>query len=119
MRVQSIHLPAASGPIITGSGYITYWSVLDTTVSSGSIFSIIDGNATDGQGLIKVATIAGQSTSEYIHRLHLCYKQSLYFKLTSGTIDGDITVHACDSNEELEKLVTALTSLQQIAGGSA
>ena len=88
MRVRSVTIPDASGGLITGSGYITYWSVRDTTDSSGSVFQLYDGNSTDSQLLVDVSTTAGESTSEYIHRGHLIYQSSLYYNLASGTIGG-------------------------------
>ncbi len=116
MRVRSIELPASSGGLITGSGYITYWSVRDTTASTGSVFQLYDGNSTDSQLLVDVSTAAGESTSEYIHRGHLIYQASRYYNLASGTIEGAVTVHACDSAEELQRLIAALGTLQDIAG---
>ena len=116
MRVRSVTIPDASGGLITGSGYITYWSVRDTTASTGSVFQLYDGNSTDSQLLVDVSTTAGESTSEYIHRGHLIYQSSLYYNLASGTIEGAVTVHACDSAEELQRLIAALGTLQDIAG---
>lgn len=114
MRVRSVTIPDASGGLITGSGYITYWSVRDTTGSSGSVFQLYDGNSTDSQLLVDVSTTAGQSTSEYVHRGHLIYQSSLYYNLASGTIEGAVTVHACDSAEELQRLIAALSVAQAL-----
>jgi hypothetical protein len=109
-------LPAGSAGLITGSGYIVYWSVRDTTASSGSVFQLYDGNDTNGQLLLDVATVAGQSTSEYIGRKLLFYTKSLYYNLASGTLEGAVTVHACDSQEEYQKIVAELALLQSLNG---
>lgn len=116
MRVTTVTVPAASGLLISGSGYITYWSVLDTSVSGGSQFALYDGSDDSGNALVTVSTNSGESTSEYIHRAHLFYTSSLYYNLVSGSIAGSVTVHACDSAEELQRLVSALSTLQDIAG---
>ena len=116
MRPVPCSLTVASSLLITGSGYITYWSVRDTTASTGSVFQLYDGNSTDSQLLVDVSTTAGESTSEYVHRGHLIYQSSLYYNLASGTIEGAVTVHACDSAEELQRLIAALGTLQDIAG---
>jgi hypothetical protein len=109
-------LPSASAGLITGSGYIVYWSVRDTTASTGSVFKLYDGNDTNGQLLLDVATVAGQSTSEYIGKRLLFYTKSLYYNLASGTIEGSVTVHACDSQEEYYRMMAELSVLQALAG---
>ena len=60
MRPVPCSLTVASSLLITGSGYITYWSVRDTTDSSGSVFQLYDGNSTDSQLLVDVSTSAGE-----------------------------------------------------------
>lgn len=116
MQPVTVTIPASSGLLISGSGYITYWSVLDTTVSSGSVFSLNDGADPAANALVTVSTDAGQSTSESIQRKNLWYLTGLNFVLTSGTISGSVTVHACDSPDEYQQLIAALGTLQSIAG---
>jgi hypothetical protein len=112
-------LTAASSLLITGSGYIVYWSALDGS-GGGSVFQLVDGQNAGGQLLMAVATTAGESTSEYIGKRLLFYTKSLYFDLVSGgPIAGSVTVHACDSAEELQRLMATLSTLQDIAQGVA
>jgi len=54
MRPVPCTFPAASGLLITGSGYIPYWSARDTSVAGGSVFQIIDGGDVNGQILVDV-----------------------------------------------------------------
>jgi len=110
---------AASSRLITGSGYIVYWSPLDGSMG-GSEFQLVDGQDANGQLLMAVSTTAGQSTSEYIGKRLVFYTKSLYYNLVSGgPITGAVTVHACDSAEELQKLMAALSTLQDIASQPA
>jgi hypothetical protein len=104
--------------LITGSGYIVYWSVRDTTASTGSVLQLYDGQDAHGQLLLDVSTTAGQSTSEYIGRRLLFYTKSLYYNLASGTIEGAVTVHACDSQEEYQKMIAELSLLQALGVGT-
>ena len=115
MRPVACTIPAASGLLITGSGFIPYWSVRDTTDLTGSVFQIIDGNDSTGQILIDVSTTAGESTSEYIGKKMLFYSKSLYYNLISGAEEGEVTVHACESSEEFYKMMAELSVLQAIA----
>lgn len=114
MRPVPCTFTAASSKLITGSGYIVYWSALDTTVSTGSVFQLVDGQDANGQLLIDVSTTAGESTSEYIGKRLLFYTKSLYFNLVSGTISGAVTVHACDSAEEYAKMMAELGVAQAL-----
>jgi hypothetical protein len=116
MRPIPCTLPAASGGLITGSGYIVYWSVRDTTASTGSVFQLYDGNDANGQLLLDVSTVAGQSTSEYIGKRLLFYTKSLYYNLASGTIEGAVTVHACDSTEEYRRMLAEESALAALMG---
>jgi hypothetical protein len=116
MKPVPCTLPASSGLLITGSGYIPYWSVRDTTDLTGSIFQIIDGNDSTGQILIDVSTAAGESTSEYIGKKMLFYTKSLYYNLVSGAEEGEVTVHACESSEEYQKMMAELSLLKTFLG---
>lgn len=118
MRPVPCTIPAASGSLITGSGYIVYWSALDTTVMGGSVFELYDGNDANGQLLIAVSTTAGESTSEYIGKRLLFYTKSLYYNLASGAIEGAVTVHACESAEEYAKMMAELSLLQAITAAA-
>jgi hypothetical protein len=116
LRPVPCTIPSSSGKLITGSGYIVYWSVRDTTASSGSVFQLYDGQDANGQLLLDGSTVAGQSTSEYIGRRLLFYTKSLYYNLASGTIEGAVTVHACDSMEEYQKMIAELSLLSALSG---
>ncbi len=116
MRPIPCTLPAASGGLITGSGYIVYWSVRDTTVSTGSVFQLYDGQDNTGQLLLDVSTVAKGSTSGYIGRKLVFYTKSLYYNLASGTIEGSVFVHACESGEEYARMIAELSALSALAG---
>jgi hypothetical protein len=116
MRPVPCTFPAASGLLITGSGYIPYWSARDTSVAGGSVFQIIDGGNVNGQILVDVSTNSGESTSEYIGKRLLFYTKSLYYNLVSGAIEGAVTVHACESQEEYQKMMAELSLLKTFLG---
>lgn len=116
MRPVPCSLTAASSLLITGSGYIVYWAALDSGNSGGSQFNLWDGQNASGQLLVPVSLTDGESTSEYIGKRLVFYTKSLYFDLVSGGVTGSVTVHACDSAEELQRLIAALGTLQDIAG---
>ena len=116
MRPIPCTLPAASGGLITGSGYIVYWSALETTGNAAAGFQLIDGNDANGQLLIDVSLSAGESTSEYIGKRLLFYTKSLYFDLVSGAVGGAVTVHACESSEEYQKMMAELSLLKTFLG---
>ena len=119
MRPVPCTFPAASSLLITGSGYIVYWAALDSGNADGSQFNLWDGQNASGQLLIPVSLTDGESTSEYIGKRLVFYTKSLYFDLVSGGVTGSVTVHACDSAEELQRLIAALGTLQDIAGMTA
>lgn len=111
LDVRSLVLPSSSGQLINFAGAITYWSVRDTTSSSGSVLKLYDGTGTDGILVLDVSTTHGQSTSEYIHRGHLRFRSGLYYELVSGTIEGAVTVWTGLSEREWHELLTAVAEV--------
>lgn len=107
LDVRPLVIPAASGLLVNLGGAITYWSVRDTTDSSGSVFQVYDGNSTAGVLMIDVSTTAGESTSEYIHRGHLRFRSGLYFHLASGAVEGSVTAWTGLAEWEWAALLTA------------
>ena len=59
-----------------------------------------------------MSTSSGESTSEYIGKRLLFYTKSLYYNLASGSIEGAVTVHACESAEEYSRMMAELSVLQ-------
>ena len=114
MRPVPCSLTADSSLLITGSGYIVYWAALDSGNADGSQFNLWDGQNASGQLLIPVSLTDGESTSEYIGKRLVFYTKSLDFDLVSGGVTGSVTVHACDSAEELQRLIAELSVAQAL-----
>lgn len=91
MEAFHVTLDGDDQQLITGYGCVTYWSVRDTTVSSGSVFEIYDGNSDDSQLILSVSTSFGESTSEFIGPRSVPFERGLFFYVISGVLVGAVS----------------------------
>lgn len=110
MFMSKINVPAASGSLTNIPGCIRFWSLRDTTVSSGSVFELWDGSGVGGQYVGSFSTTAGQSFRDFIDEHALPFDGGLYYSLLSGSIVGQITVdigHPHNHNEPRPVFIVA------------
>lgn len=110
MQPSTTALPAASQLLASGKGCVTYWSVRDTTASSGSVWELYDGTGSNGQLLGTYGTVVKQSTSEYVRKMHLPFSNGLYYNLVSGTLVGAVTHWLAYSDAEWQEILQRFTA---------
>lgn len=79
---------ASSRPINGSPSRIFWHSFRETTGTTRAIYEITDG--LDGPVLMTVSLAAGESTRDYFGKCGLSVLQSIYFKLVSGSVVGNI-----------------------------
>jgi len=98
---RNITIPATSTdiPLYNMQGYVARVSFLETTGTSSATFNLWDGSGLGGQLIASFQLPAGQSVNIRFSPYDFPFDGGLFLDMTSGSIQGCVTVRTPHHNE--------------------